>query len=147
MADVAKAVIRLAEKLELSSTDFGDDFFSKTPPLTAVINGQKVLIEWKYYDDKPPHGIKRRQYENAIRTSIRQLALILAEPSKPWKLRALDCVGFHEADDGNPISRACFAFKIPQGMNPEPLNLQRLIEDRKTHPEYVFYLGDRFTLA
>jgi hypothetical protein len=32
-------------------------------------------------------------------------------------------------------------------MNPEPLNLRRLIEDRKTHPEYVFYLGDRFTLA
>ena len=37
--------------------------------------------------------------------SIRELSHMLAATSKPWRLKALDCVGFHEVEDNQRVQR------------------------------------------
>ena len=82
-----------------------------------------------------------------IEMSIRELSHMLAATSKPWRLKALDCVGFHEVEDNQRVQRVAFAFNVPDGMQPQPTTLRQLIESRKRPEDRGIYIGDRFTLA
>jgi hypothetical protein len=39
---------------------------------------------------------------------ITKLVQILAEGLKPWRLRALDCVGFYKVEETKPYHEVCF---------------------------------------
>jgi hypothetical protein len=135
-------------KLRLKAQDFDKEFFQKQHlPSTAVFNNQNVFIEWKAYASEARHGVKQSEYDGAISDSITELVQILAEGSKPWRLRALDCVGFYKVEETKAYHEVCFLFKVPQGSISNPVTLQQLIEQGQRPPEKHFYLGHQFTLA
>jgi hypothetical protein len=135
-------------ELRLKAQNFEKEFFQKQPLLsTAVVNNQKVFIEWKAYASEAPQGAKQSEYDKAISDNIWELVQTLAEQSKPWRLRALDCVGFYEVEETSPYRKVCFVFKVPQNSISSPVTLEQLIEQGQRPPKRQFYLGHQFTLA
>jgi serine/threonine protein kinase len=140
--------VNLSKALNLNYEDFPKDFFKAQPPhQNTVIDGKDVLIEWKHYARKAPLSMTQRAYDTEVNENIRHLAHVLAEDLKPWRLRALDCVGYHERQEEGQFIRVCFAFNLPKASSSELISLQTLMEEAQTYEKGRFFLGDQFTLA
>jgi hypothetical protein len=136
-------------RLDLSHSDFPPDFSRDQPhPTRTVIRGKNVMLEWKEFPRSPPPSSAMTQYEydKIVDTNVRGLAYVLAERSKPWRLKALSCMGYYQSPTDEALTRVCFAFELPI-TNGDPLSLQDLMEGRQSYREGRFHLGDQFTLA
>jgi hypothetical protein len=154
--DTEFSLMKFDDNMELDVGAFEPLISFRSPqlPRTATVNGQAALLEWKEYETNHPPGLTQRQYERLVGSSMRSLAKLLSQETKPTKLRALHCVGFYEPSTEGLASSVCFAFRPPPNMATEPISLATLISKSKrpfnhggVSVDTRLFLGDRFALA